>query len=281
MQLTRRRRRQVLFTAAYVVLLVWLIPTLFPFYWMVLTSIKPTSDIFANPPLFRPSAIVLDHYQSAFAVTPMAHYLINSLIVALSTTALSIILAGLSGYAFARFTFRGKQAALLLILLTQMFPAALLVIPMFIILNDLHLIDTYGALIIADTTFALPFSIWMLKGFFASIPSELDDAARIDGCSRLQAFWRIILPLAAPGLAATACFAFILSWNEFLFALNFTASDSARTIPVGLALAVSPYYNDWGRLNAQAVMFTVPTLLLFLAMQKYLVKGLTAGAVKG
>lgn len=275
------RRTRVTRVAVFVALIVIVIVMNFPIYWMTVSSFKGQGELFLREPTFLPQEALLQNYPNVFRRIPFAAYLRNSIIVSLVTTLAAVSIGIVSGYSYARFQFRGKQPALFVILLTQMFPALLLVIPMYLILNSFGLINTHLGLIVAYSTFTLPFCVWMMRGFFQTIPVELEECAILDGCNRLQVLSRITLPLAAPGAAATACFAFVVAWNEFLFALNLTTSEAARTLPVGLSLLVGRYFNDWGVLMAAAVMTTLPTLLIFLFLQKYLITGLTAGAVKG
>lgn len=276
---TRRRktRKNIVVTAILVIIVVIMD---FPVYWMINSSLKGPGELFLRAPTFFPHSPVWSNYSDVFVVLHYFQYLSNSLIVALLTTVLSVVIGCISGYSFARFKYRGRKSAVFVLLVSQMFPAALLVIPMFVILNKIGLINTQLGLILAYTAFILPFSVWMMKGFYATIPIELEEAAMLDGCTRLQALGRVVLPLAAPGAASTAAFAFVSSWNEFLFALNLTTNDSARTLPVGLSLLLSPYFNNWGVLMTAGVLTSIPTVIMFLLLQRFLTRGLTAGAVK-
>jgi ABC-type glycerol-3-phosphate transport system permease component len=215
-----------------------------------------------------------------FFYMPFSTYTVNSLIVASAATVLTILIGSLAAFAFARFDFAGKRAVLVLFLLSQMLPGAAVVIPLFQVVQDFGLYDTLLGLILLHTAFLLPFVIWLLYGFFSSIPQDVEDAALIDGCSRLGALGKVILPLALPGLGATALFAFLGSWNEFFFALLLTTSDSARTVPVGIGLFVGEFQDVWNQMSAAAVLFSLPPLILFLLAQKTFVKGLAAGAIK-
>lgn len=252
----------------------------FPIYWMVNSSLKGPAELFQRNQTYFPRAPLWQNYPDIFVRMDYVKYFTNSLIIALATTLTAVVIGSISGYSFARFKYRGRKLAVFMILISQMFPASLLVIPIFLILNQLGLINTYLGLILAYSTFILPFSVWMMKGFYATIPVDLEEAALLDGCSRLQALYKIVLPLAAPGAAATASFAFVVAWNEFMFALNLTTNNATRTLPVGLSLLVGRYFNNWGVLMAAAVVTSIPTLLVFLTLQKYLIRGLTAGAVK-
>ncbi len=205
---------------------------------------------------------------------------VNSAIVSVSTAVFSVILAALAGYGLSRFRFAGARLMETFILMTQMFPGVLLVIPYFILISRVGLFNTYPALIIAYTSFALPFSTWMLKGFFESVPRELDEAAVVDGCSRFKAFTSVVVPVSLPGIVATIIFSFILAWNEFLFALVLTASDSMYPVTVGIASFIGQWRIAYETMMAASVVATVPTIVLYMCLEKHLVQGLTAGAVK-
>ncbi len=262
------------------VILILALLVLLPFLWTFSTSLKPLTEVNKYPPQWGSPNITLQPYGEMFLYLPFTTYTLNSLIVALSATFLTLFIGSLAGFAFSRFQFAGKRTFLLIFLLSQMLPGASVIIPLFQLLREVGLYDTHIGLIFVHTAILLPFVIWLLYGFFSAIPREVEDAALIDGCSRLNALWRVILPLALPGLGATALFAFLGSWNEFFFALLLTSSDSTRTIPVGIGLFVGEYRDVWNQMSAAAVLFSLPPLLLFLVMRKTFVKGLTAGAVK-
>lgn len=253
---------------------------LIPFLWMFSTSLKPLPEVNKYPPQWTSPDMSLAPYAEMFSFLPFATYTLNSLIVAVSATCLTLVLGSLAGFAFSRFQFAGKNIILLVFLLSQMLPGASVIIPLFQLLRDAGLYDTHIGLIFVHTAILLPFVIWLLYGFFLAIPREVEDAALIDGCSRLNVLWRVILPLALPGIGATALFAFLGSWNEFFFAFLLSSSDSTRTIPVGIGLFVGEYRDVWNQMSAAAVLFSFPPLLLFLMMRKTFVKGLTAGAIK-
>jgi multiple sugar transport system permease protein len=277
----RPRQPFARYALLYAVLTVLAAIVLLPFYWMVVSSFRSPQALFSSKPSLWLSEPVLVHYAHVLHRTPFVIQFENSAIVALCTTLACILAGSFAGYSFSRFRFKGKLVISVIIFLAMMFPATVVLIPMFLVFRTFKLLNTYGGLIIAYATFALPFCTWMMKGFFDSIPVELEEAAIVDGCSRAGAMFRIALPLAAPGVAATAMFGFLLAWNEYLFALTLTTSENMRTLPVGLTLFSGEYYTNYGALMAASLMVCVPVLVFFLYTNKYMIQGLTAGAVKG
>lgn len=267
----------------YILVFVALLATLAPAYWMITISFKREVDQFAAPPHWFSFTPTLEHYVDAFVARSFGQYLINSLFVAVCSTACALVIGTLAAYSLARFRLPYKldRKLALWILSTRMFPAIVTAVPLFLIMRDLRLVNTRLALIIVYTAFNLPFVVWMMRGFFAEIPRDLEEAAMVDGDSRLGALRRVVLPLVAPGLAATAVFCLIVSWNEFLFALVLTQTDEAMTLPVGIAGRVTQYGIKWGVMSAAAVVAMVPILAFAMSVQKYLVRGLSLGAVKG
>ena len=253
---------------------------LLPFLWTVSTSLKPLTEVNRYPPEWISPSMSLKPYGDMFFYLPFSRYTLNSLIVASSATTLTLCVGSLAAFAFARFRFPGRKQILLVLLLSQMLPGASVIIPLFQLLKSAGLYDTHIGLILVHTAVLLPFVIWLLHGFFSAIPTEVEDAALIDGCSRLEALRRVILPLALPGLGATALFAFLGSWNEFFFALILTNSDSTQTIPVGIGLFVGEFEDVWNQMSAAAVLFSIPPLILFMAMRRTFVRGLAAGALQ-
>jgi multiple sugar transport system permease protein len=252
----------------------------FPFYWMLNTSFKPGSEVFLSPPTFVSAQWSLEAYRTIFETRPMLRYLFNSLVVSTGATLLSVTLAALAAYGFTRFYVRWATAFVMFLLFTKMLPETLLIIPYFRLMSALGLVDTYFALIIAYCSFALPFSVWMLIGFFRSIPREIDEAAIMDGASRLQAFTRVVLPLARPGLVAAALFTFIIAWNSYVWALVLTTSPSMFVISVGVANLVGEYRVQWNELMAASVLAALPVMVLYAFLNRHLVAAITSGAVK-
>jgi ABC-type glycerol-3-phosphate transport system permease component len=253
---------------------------LFPLYWMVNTSLKPNEEIFQSPPSFISAQWSLQAYGEVFRTRPIARYLLNSIIVSAGATILSVSLAALAAYGFTRFFIRGANVFLVFLLFTKMLPETLLVVPYFQLMSTLGLIDTYLALILAYSSFALPFSVWMLIGFFRTIPREIDEAAIIDGASRLETFWRVVLPLSRPGLAAVALFTFIIAWNSYVWALVLTTKPDMFVISVGVTNLVGEYRVQWNELMAASVIGALPVVILYMFLNKHLVSAITAGAVK-
>ncbi len=261
-----------------VILILWAV---LPFFWMVSTSFKTTEETYTVPLVWIPRYPTIKNFLYVVKRAPFLTYFRNSVVVAVSTTVIAIILASLAGYSFSRFKFLGGHSLLLIFLITQMFPGALLIIPLFQIIKALKLLNTLYALVLSYITFSLPLCTWLMKGFFDQIPQELEEAAMIDGCSRVSAMVRVIFPLALPGVMAASIFSFIGAWDEFIFALIFTSTDKARTLPVGLQRFITSYEIYWNHLGAASVLTTIPVVILFLFIQRHMVKGLTAGSVKG
>ena len=264
-------------------LVIAMVTAIAPVYWMLTISLKREVDQFANPPrwLFFPPT--LEHYYDAFVARSFVQYLLTSALVAIASTGCALIIGTLAAYSLARFElpWRLDRKLSLWILSTRMFPAIVTAVPLFLMMRDLGLLDTRLSLIVVYTGFNLPFVIWMMRGFFAEVPRDLEEAAMVDGDSRLGALWRVVLPLVAPGLAATAVFCLIVSWNEFLFALVLTQTDEAMTLPVGIAGRVTQYEIKWGVMSAAGVVAIIPILAFAIAVQRHLVRGLSLGAVKG
>ena len=251
-----------------------------PLLWQFITSLKPDAELTKIPPVL-PSFPTPDHYISIFTGHPFLRIILNSVAVATATTFFALVLGSFAAFGLAKLKVRRKALVLGFILSVSMFPPIATVSPLYIIIRALGLRDTVWALVITYTTFSLPLSIWILTNFFRQIPDEIYLAARVDGCSPFQAFYKIMLPLSAPGIVTTAILVFIFSWNEFLFALTFTSTPASRTIPVGIALFPGLHEVPWGDIAAASVVVTIPLIVLVFAFQRRIVEGLTAGAVKG
>jgi ABC-type glycerol-3-phosphate transport system permease component len=255
--------------------------SLFPFAWIVITSFKDITETFLIPPTWWPQRFTLQNFITVWTIQSFGRYFLNSLIVAGVTTVLSIALASLAGYGFSRYRLPGGRTMMVAILAAQMFPGIVLLIPYFSMASRLQMLNTYPVLILAYTSFSLPFCVWMMKGFFDGIPVELDEAATIDGCSALGAFLRVVLPLSLPGVVATAIFSFLVAWNEYLFAVVLATRENMYVVTVGIASNIGQFRIQWNELMAEAVLATVPTIILYSLLERHLVRGLSAGAVKG
>jgi len=253
--------------------------TLIPLVWMISASVKTDLQLYLRPPRWIVPP-VFDSYRKVLFEIPFGAYFLNSMVIAAGTTAGAIMLGCTAAYGFSRFAFRGAGTVRFLILLTRMIPRIALVVPYFLMMLRFGMLDTHAGLILAYIAFALPFTVWLMIGFFDEVPRDIEEAAFVDGCSRLRAFRDVVLPLAAPGLVVTSIFAFLLSWNEFLFALILSGVHS-KTLPVviaGFNTDVGPLYNT---MSAAATLVMVPTVILTLVLQRHVVRGLTLGAVKG
>lgn len=279
--LSPKRKRAVSVFLGYAAILISTIIMLAPVLWMISTSFKTGASTTALPISFLPKPFTTEAYRIVWGQKDFPTYLFNSLRVSIITTLIATFLAVLAGYGFSRFRFKGHGTMLMSFLATQMFPGAVLIIPYFIVMRIFRLINSPIALILAFTSFALPFCTWFLKGFFDSIPKEIDESALVDGCTRLQVCYKIILPVSAPGVAATVLYAFILSWNQYLFALVLTTNERMYTLPVGIASLVGEYWVAWNELMAGATIAIIPVAIMFVFIERYLVEGLTAGSVKG
>jgi arabinogalactan oligomer / maltooligosaccharide transport system permease protein len=253
---------------------------LYPVLWVFKMALSPSQgfDASLNP---IPSNPTLDNFRHILFEMPFFTWLKNSVLVSVATTLLGVFLACTSAYALSRFRFPGRSAAMLSFLVTQMFPGILMMIPLYLIMDNLGLLDQLAGLILVYSTTAIPFCVWMLKGYFDTIPKELEEAALMDGASPAMVFWRIMLPLSLPAVAVTALFSFMTAWNEFILAAMFMNKVEHYTLPVGLKLLVGQFSNDWGYFAAGAILVSLPVVALFFALQKNLVGGLTAGGVKG
>jgi len=253
---------------------------LLPFSWMVSMGFKQPDEWFVTPPRLIPQHPTLANYLAALDPA-FLRYALNSVLVSTITTVVTLIFAVFSAYAFSRLRFPGRRQVFTLIILTQLLPLVVLIIPIYRFFAEQGLINTYLALIVAYLTFTVPVAVWLLRGFFASIPYDLEEAAKIDGCGQLGAFLRVVLPLSTPGIAGTATYVFFSTWQEFLFALSLTTSQSMRTLPIGILGYIGEHQTNWGLLMASSVLICVPVFALFLFLQRQFVAGLVAGGVKG
>jgi multiple sugar transport system permease protein len=265
----------------YTLLAVYILVVSFPFYYMVLTSLRAQKDVYNKEAMLVPVNLILDNYGIVLGSTNMTTWLTNSVIVGVVSSAIAVVIGTLAAYSLARLRFFGSATLARSVLFMYLVPSSLLFIPLFLIINNIGLRNTLWALILTYLTFNVPFCTWMLLGYFRTIPMELEDAARIDGCSRMGVLGRIILPLSAPGLVTAFIFSFTNSWNEFLYAAVMTSRSELRTIPVGLYSFQIADILLWGQLMAAAILATVPVLVLYMLVQRFVVQGLTAGSVKG
>ena len=250
-----------------------------PYVWMILTSIKTEADIAAFPVRYLPTEATLQHYRMLLEKTAFSGNLGNSLVIALGAVALGLSVSIPAAYAFSRFRFFGRKLLMTQFLVINMFPIVLIIIPLFVLMRQMGLLDTFLGVILGHSTFAIPFSIWMLTSYMNAIPPELDEAARIDGAGRLQTLWLVILPVVMPGIVTTGIYIFVTSWNEYLFAMMLSGQN-VRTVTVALQLFIGEFSVQWGLLTAGGTLIAIPVTLLFLMIQKRLVGGLTSGAVK-
>ena len=254
---------------------------LFPIYWMVSTALKPGKEILSLTPVWFPSHVTFDNFQTAINVPFFWNDVANSLIVVLTVVAISIVLAFFAAVAVARFGFRGRTAFIVMIIAVQMVPLNALVIPVYLLLNQVGQVDSLIGVIAYYLAIVLPFMVWTLRGFVANVPVDLEEAAMVDGATRVGAFLRIVFPLVAPGLVATAIYGFIQAWNEYIIAYVLLSSNSKQTLTIWLASFTTQHGTDWGGLMAGATLTALPVVVLFLIVQRHVAGGLTAGAVKG
>lgn len=256
---------------------------LFPLYWAFITSLKTETEIFQNPPTFYPHVLNTKSYAAQVETGDfnMFRSFGNSLIISLGTMAVAVVLAVPASYGIAKYRFRGRKVMLLSFLVTQMLPVSVLLTPLFILFKNMHLYNTWGAAILADATIGIPFSILILKNYFAAIPKDMEEAAYIDGCNRFSAFIRILLPIAKPGVMVCAIFSFLYAWGDLAYGMTFIIDQQSRPITAGIFNFMGQYGTKWSYLTAFAVVTIIPVLLIFIFMQKYIVGGMTSGAVKG
>jgi multiple sugar transport system permease protein len=284
---TLSQTRRITKILSYTYLAVLLILVFFPIIWMISSSVKPIEDLFIIPPQWIPKNPTLSTMNSVIfgdygRGSMFPQYFKNSIIVTFGTTVLCLFVATLAAYALSRFPFRGSHGLMVGILSTQMFPQGMLLITLYLTFMKLNMLNKYPSLILANTTFAIPFAIWILKGFFDTIPKDIEEAALMDGCGRIGAMTKVVMPMIIPGLVAAGVYTFLISWDEYLFASMLTIKPEMRTLPPGIIQSfVGQFYLNWPNVMAASVLVTIPVTILFILFQKYLVQGLTAGAVKG
>ena len=276
-----RRRSRSASIRLYIVLGIYLLVVTFPFYYMGLTSLRAQKEVYDRTAMLTPRNLTLENYRTVLGNTGMRTWLRNSVVVAAGSTAISVAISVLAAYSLARLRFFGSQGLAKSVLFMYLVPSSLLFIPLFLIISNLRLLNTLWSLIISYQTFNVPFCTWLLLGYFRTLPEELEDAARIDGCSRLGVLFRIVLPLAGPGIVTASIFGFTNAWNEFLFAVVMAQRSELRTVPAGLYSFQVGDVLLWGQLMAAALIATLPVVLLFMLAQRFVVQGLTVGAVKG
>ncbi|WP_163390728.1 carbohydrate ABC transporter permease [Enterovibrio norvegicus] len=258
-----------------------------PGVWVMLSSFRPNGEILSKPPVWIPDAFNLDNFINIFGFgdthvgVPVGSYFMNSLVIALTSTAIALLIGIAGGYAFARYRFKGKDALFLGLMLSRTIPGIALSLPIFMIWSKIGLIDTQFGVILVYVAINVPFTVWLIDGFFRQIPKDLSEAAQVDGCTRWQAFWKIEFPLAKSGLASAGIFAFLVSWNEYALASQLTRSTDSKTLPVGLMDFTAQFTIDWAGMCAMAVIIIVPAIILTFLVQKHLISGLTFGGVKG
>lgn len=265
----------------YAVLIILVFVALFPFYWMGLTSLRSPRGVYVREAMLIPRDLTLENYLFIFTERPTGTWLRNSLYVAFVSSSISIVIGVLAGYSLARLSYLGNRTVARTILFTYLLPSTLIFIPLFIMMSNLHLVNSFWALFLSYQTFNVPFCTWLILGYFRTIPVELEDAARIDGCDRLGVLARIVVPLAAPGIVTAFIFGFTNSWNEFLFATVLTNSAEMQTLPSGLGTFIMGDVFLWGPLMAVSFVTTLPPIILFILVQRFVVSGMTLGSVKG
>jgi multiple sugar transport system permease protein len=282
-QASKRAKQAGLTALTFLLMVVMCVPGL----WVVLSAFRPNREILAKPPVWIPEELTLDNFGKIFGwgeeqiAIPVGSYFMNSMIIGLTSTVIALMIGMAGGYAFARYRFRGKGSVFLGLMLFRAVPGIALSLPVFIIWSRLGIIDTKLGLIIVYVSLNVPFTIWLIDGFFRQIPTALSEAAQVDGCTRWQAFWKIEFPLARSGIAAAGVFAFLTSWNEFALASQLTRSTDSKTLPVGLLDFTAQFTIDWAGMCAMAVIIIIPALILTFLVQKHLIAGLTFGGVKG
>ncbi len=275
------KRKPVVRIAVHLTLILFSVIAVYPVLQVLTISLRPSDKLLSTSLEIIPAGATLGSYIKLFTEQPFLLWLRNSLAVSLTVTMTGVVIASMAGYVFSRFTFVGKKIGLLSLLLTQMFPATMLLLPLYIMLIYLGLINTFSGIVITYTATALPFCIWTMKGYYDTIPGSLEEAARIDGCNQLQAFTKVILPLAAPALVITGLFSFMTAWAEYIVAAQILQDTQLWTLPLGLKSFESNMSTEWGLYGAASLIVMIPVVILFLFLSRWLVSGLTLGSVKG
>lgn len=264
----------------HLLLVIACVVALYPVLWVLKTALSPGQSLPSDPSPF-PDTVTSEHFEALLAEPSFWRQALNSIIVAIATTVVGLLFATTAAYAFSRFRFPGRETALQGFLLTQLFPGVVMMIPLYILMDEAGLLNSHVGLVLVYATTAIPFSTWMLKGWFDTLPKEIEEAAIIDGASRWTVFWRVVLPLSRPALAVTALFSFMTAWNEYILAFTFLSDADLFTLPVALQRYVGEHGTQWGSFAAGAIVTSLPVMALFYVLQKHLVGGLTAGGVKG
>lgn len=280
MSVTTQRRAALRQAGTYLAAAALTTFVLGPVFWLVTTSLKPRNEVFASPPRFLPSEISLQNYRDVLTGETI-QFFVNSVVVCLGTTVMCLFFALLASYTLTRGGTRGRKQILVAVLASQLLPQAVLLVPLYRAADTLGLLNSRFGLMVAFMTFTLPVAIWLLRGFLMQIPADLEEAARMDGLSEFAAYWRVIVPLAKPGIAAVGIYVFFMAWQDFMYSLVFLTDESKRTLPLGVLSLIGSHTIEWGQLMAVSALLLVPILLVFTFAQRYFIAGITAGAVKG
>jgi multiple sugar transport system permease protein len=264
----------------YALVVALLAPVVFPIGWMFVSALKPLSELVTVPPTWLPARPTLAHFHELLSLTSFPRYMWNSTLAALLTAGITVTVATLGAYSLTRFAYRGRQTFATLTLVSYMFPPILLAIPLFVVITRLGLADSLVSLALAHISFALPFCLWLMWGYMKTVPIALEDAALIDGASRMGAFVWVVIPMAFPGIIAIGVLSFLVSWNDYLYALILISSESRKTLSLGVSTFIGPMAVEWGLINAAGVLVTLPVILVFAGVQRFLIQGFGAGAVK-
>lgn len=275
-----KNKKTVISVLCYAILILMAVAVLIPILWMLSTALKTSAETVTMPPKWIPQHATLESFKRLWTEYPFGTYFRNSLIIVLISMVVSVFCSSLAGYGLTRFEFKGKNSLMMFVLVTQMFPQVMLLVPFYSLIGKMNLLDTHLGLILVYISFTVPFCTWMMLGFFKALPLELDEAARIDGCSSWQTFRKIIFPLTLPGIASTSIYAFISSWNEYMFAFILTSKPEMKTLSVGIAELNGFQQVRWNDMMAGSLLASLPLIILFVCMQKYFISGLTNGAVK-